>query len=35
MSAYDQYLSGNLTNYSLTEEDIEKSLEDVPQVDMK
>lgn len=33
MSAYDQYLSGNLTNYSLTEEDIEKSLEDVPKVD--
>ncbi len=33
MSAYDQYLSDNLTNYSLTEEDIEKSLEDVPKVD--
>lgn len=32
MSAYDQYLSGNLTNYSLPEEEIEKSLKDVPQV---
>ena len=32
MSAYDQYLSGNLTNYSLSEEDIANSLQDVPQV---
>ena len=32
MSAYDQYLSGNLTNYTLPEEEIEKSLKDVPQV---
>ena len=31
MSAYDQYLSGNLTNYSLSEEDIANSLQDVPQ----
>lgn len=32
MSAYDQYLSGNLTNYSLSEEDIANSLQNVPQV---
>lgn len=29
MSAYDQYLSGNLTNYTLTDKDIEKSLGEV------
>ena len=32
MSAYDQYLSGNLTNFSLSEEDIEKSLKEVDPV---
>ena len=32
MSAYDQYLSGTQTNYSLSEEDIANSLQDVPQV---
>ena len=29
MSAYDQYLSGNLTNYELSEEEIEKNLEEI------
>ena len=29
MSAYDQYLSGNLVNYTLTEEDIDKNLEGI------
>ena len=29
MSAYDQYLSGNLTNYTLSDETIEKNLEGV------
>lgn len=29
MSAYDQYLSGNLTNYTLTDQDIAKSLDEV------
>ena len=29
MSAYDQYLSGNLTNYELSENEIEKSLKEV------
>ena len=28
MTAYAQYLAGNLTNYSLPEEEIEKSLAD-------
>ena len=32
MSAYDQYLSGNLTNFSLSEDDIEKSLKEVDPV---
>ncbi|HBK31104.1 MAG TPA: TrpB-like pyridoxal-phosphate dependent enzyme, partial [Porphyromonadaceae bacterium] len=27
MSAYDQYLAGDLINYSLSDEDIKKSLE--------
>ena len=31
-SAYDQYLSGNLTNFSLSEDDIEKSLKEVDPV---
>lgn len=29
MSAYDQYLSGNLQNYELSEEVIEQNLKDV------
>ena len=29
MSAYDQYLSGNLMNYSLADEEIEKNLKDI------
>ena len=29
MSAYDQYLSGNLTNYSLSDDEIEKNLKEV------
>lgn len=29
MSAYDQYLSGNLMNYSLEDEEIEKNLKDI------
>ena len=29
MSAYDQYLAGNLTNYSLSDEEINKSLAEV------
>lgn len=33
MSAYDQYLSGNLTNYELSEEEIEKNLEEVKKYD--
>ena len=32
MSAYDQYLSGNLTNYELSEEEIEKNLEEVKKI---
>ena len=29
MSAYDQYLSGNLINYEISEEEIERNLEEV------
>ena len=32
MTAYDQYLAGNLQNYSLPEEEIEKSLSDADQL---
>ena len=32
MSAYDQYLSGNLRNYELTDEDIDKSLEGIDEI---
>ena len=28
MSAYDQYLAGNLTNFELSDEDIEKSIKE-------
>ena len=34
MTAYDQYLSGNLNNYTLSDEEINHNLEDVPQVKM-
>ena len=30
MSSYDQYLRGNLINYSLTDEDIRKGVKDIP-----
>ena len=26
MSAYDQYLAGNLTNYEVTDEDVQKNI---------
>jgi len=29
MASYDQYLSGNLTNFSLSDEDIEKNLNEI------
>ena len=32
MSAYDQYLSGNLMNYQLSDEEIEKNLEEVDKI---
>ena len=32
MTAYDSYISGDLQNYSVTDEEIRRNLEDVPQV---
>ncbi|MBQ7422552.1 MAG: TrpB-like pyridoxal phosphate-dependent enzyme [Prevotella sp.] len=32
MTAYDQYLNGDLRNYELSEEDLQKSLKDVPHI---
>lgn len=32
MTAYEQYLNGDLQNYSITDADIKKNLEDVPEV---
>jgi len=32
MTAYDQYINGDLRNYSLTDEDVRKSLASVPEV---
>ena len=32
MTAYDQYLNGDLRNYAISDEDIEKSLKDVPRI---
>lgn len=32
MTAYDQYLSGNLMNYELSDEEIEKNLEEVKNI---
>lgn len=32
MTAYDQYLNGDLRNYAISDEDIEKSLKDVPHI---
>ena len=32
MTAYDQYLNGDLLNYSLSEESIAQSLKAVPEV---
>ena len=32
MTAYDSYLNGDLTNYTVTDEDIAKNLKDVPEV---
>jgi len=33
MTAYDQYLNGDLQNYSLSDEEISKNLENVPHID--
>lgn len=32
MTAYDQYLNGDLRNYAISDKDIEKSLKDVPHI---
>lgn len=32
MTAYDQYINGDLVNYSVSDEEIAKNLQDVPQV---
>ena len=32
MTAYDNYINGDLRNYTLTDEDIQKSLKDVPHI---
>lgn len=32
MTAYDQYLNGDLRNYAISDEDIEKSLKDIPHI---
>ena len=32
MSAYDQYINGDLRNYQLTDEDLEKGLARVPHI---
>ena len=32
MTAYDTYINGDLRNYTLTDEDIEKNLETVPKI---
>ena len=32
MSAYDQYINGDLMNYQVSDEEISKNLQDVPQV---
>jgi tryptophan synthase beta chain len=31
MTAYEQFLNGDLQNYKISDEDIEKNLESVPQ----
>ena len=31
MTAYEQYLNGDLINYKISDEDIEKNLKSVPQ----
>jgi len=35
MTAYESYLSGDLRNYTISDEDIAQSLQNVPQVPMK
>lgn len=35
MTAYESYINGDLHNYSISDSDIKKNLEDVPQVDTK
>ena len=30
MASYDKYLAGDLVNYELSDQEIEKNLEDVP-----
>ena len=34
MPSYDSYINGDLQNYSVSDEEIEKFLKDVPQVEM-
>ena len=34
MTAYESYINGDLQNYSITDSEIEKNLEDVPQFDI-
>ena len=34
MTAYESYLSGDLRNYTISDEDIAQSLQNVPQVPM-
>ena len=32
MPSYEQYINGDLVNYSLTEDDIKKSMKSVPEM---
>ena len=32
MTAYDNYINGDLRNYTLTDDDIQKSLKDIPHI---
>lgn len=34
MPSYDSYINGDLQNYSVSDEEIEKFLKDVPQIEM-
>ena len=34
MTAYESYINGDLNNYSISDSEIEKNLEDVPQIEI-